>query len=255
MVLNLVPGMSTEQISQQLGQLLLDAYCHGLFGKVSKQEIDVIVFSAAVKSLYWDKPQFWKQDDSIHWLRLGAGELIRISTQLRLTKSRVQSLIEQSYALDRKQDLTPQDVIAELLVLLGRSEASADPSLPGVIRLQVPNRATRLALEDFFVASGGIVDGSFNRDLLVLRTADVLSALTKHDDNQQELIKQLAAVAERHLPKDQADSLRELETTAKPQVLLSKIGNLALQSVTQAAARWTVTECLSWLAQHFGAQA
>lgn len=251
MALNLVPGTSTEQISQ----LLLEAYCHGLFGKVSKQEIDVIVFSAAVKSLYWDKPQFWKQDGSIHWLRLGADELIRISTQLRLTKSRVQALIEQSYALDRKQGLTPQDVIAELLVLLGRSEVSSDPSLPGVIRLQVPNRATRLALEDFFVASGGIVDGSFNRDLLVLSMSDVLAALTKHAANQQELIKQMAVIAEQHLPDDQVQLIRQEGAFSKPQNLFTKIGDLAIQTTTQTATRWTVTHCLTWLAQHSGAQA
>lgn len=191
----------------------------------------------------------------MRWLRLGAGELIRICTHLRFMNARVQALIEQAYALEREQELTPQDVINELLALLKGSEASADLNVPGLIRLQVPNRATRLAFEGFFVSSGCIVDGSFNHDLLILGTADVLAALTRHAANQQELIKQLAAVAEQHLPNDQAQSLREEGASKKPQKLLSKIGDLAIQSTTQAATRWTVTHCLTWLAQHWGAQA
>ena len=255
MALNSEPATIREQIAHQLGQQLLDAYCCGLFGKVSKQEIEVMVFSAAVKSFFCDHFEFWEQDHSMRWLRLGAGELIPISTHLRLTKARVQALVEQAYALKQKQELTPQDVINEFLVLLKRSEASADLNAPGLIRLQVPNRAIRLALEGFFVSSGCIVDGSFNHDLLILGMADVLAALTKHAANQQELIKQLAAAAEQHLPNDQALTLREESAFNKPQKLRSKIGDLAIQTTTQAATRWTVTHCLTWLAQHWGAQA
>lgn len=59
MALNSEPVMIREQITHQLGQQLLDAYCRGLFGKVSKQEIDVMVFSAAVKSLFCDHFEFF----------------------------------------------------------------------------------------------------------------------------------------------------------------------------------------------------
>ena len=110
-------------------------------------------------------------------------------------------------------------------------------------------------LEDFFVASGGIVDGSFNCDLLVLSMSDVLAALTKHAANQQELIKQLAVIAEQHLPDDQVQLIRQECAFSKPQNLFTKIGDLAIQTTTQTATRWTVTHCLTWLAQHSGAQA
>ena len=217
--------MTRKQITYQLGQQLLDTYCHILFGKVSKKEIDVMVFSVAVKCLFCDNSEFWEQDHSMRWLLLGGGELIKISTHLKLTKARVQTLVEQAYALERKQELTRQDVIDELLALLKRSKASDDLNAAGVIRLQVPNRATRIALEDFFVALGSIVDGSFNSDLLVLSTAEILAALTKHASNQQELIKQLVAVAEQHLPDDQGQSLREKGTFSSPQNSLNKIGD------------------------------
>ena len=140
-----IKSTNADLFVRELGQQLLHAYQHGLFGKVSKPEIDIMVFSCAVKILLADHERVWRQNGQINWLRLGASELIRIGTQLKLTKVRVQSLLEQAYALDRDSELTPQEVIAELLALLQTSESIADHGLPGVIRLQVPNRATRLA--------------------------------------------------------------------------------------------------------------
>lgn len=120
-----------------------------------------MVFSGAVKCLFGDHSEFWEQDHSMRWLRLGTGELVRISTHLRLKEGRIQALVEQAYSLERKQELTLHDVIDELLVLLERSMASTGLNASSVIRLHVPNLATRLALEDFFVASGGSVDSIF----------------------------------------------------------------------------------------------
>ena len=246
-------SMKAELLARQLGQQLLDAYQHGLFGKVSKPEIDIMVFDCAVKILLSDHERVWNSNGQINWLRLGAGELIRIGTRLKLTKARVQSLIEQAYALDRDSELSPQEVIAELLALLQSSESIADHGQPGVIRLQVPNRATRLALEGFFVASGGIVDGSFNRDLLVLRTSDVLSALLSHSNNQDELLKQMLVVAQSHLPADQAAALDAEAINESPPSLLKRLADLAAQTAVQTSTRWSVTFCLTWLAQHLGA--
>lgn len=245
--------MKDELFALQLGQQLLDAYQHGLFGKVSKPEIDIMVFSCAVKILLSDHERVWNSSGQINWLRLGASELIRIGVQLKLTKARVQSLVEQAYSLDRNRELLPQEVIAELLELLHISESIADHGQPGEIRLQVPNRATRLALEGFFVASGGIVDGSFNRDLLVLRTSEVLSALLAHANNQDELLRQMVAVAQSHLPADQADALGSQAHSEPSPPLLKKLADLAAQTAVQTTTRWSVTFCLTWLAQHLGA--
>lgn len=141
-------------------------------------------------------------------------------------------------------------MIAELLELLQISESIADHGQPGEIRLQVPNRVTRLALEGFFVASGGIVDGSFIRDLLVLRTSEVLSALLAHANNQDELLRQLVAVAQSHLPADQADALGSQAHSEPSPPLLKRLADLAAQTAVQTTTRWTVTFCLTCLAQH-----
>jgi hypothetical protein len=234
-------SINTELFARQLGQQLLEAYQHGLFGKVSKLEIDIMVFGCAVKILLSDHERVWNSNGQINWLRLGASELIRIGTQLKLTKARVQTLVEQAYALDRDSELSAQEVIAELLALLQSSESIADHGQPGVIRFQVPTRATRLALEGFFVASGGTVDGSFNRDLLVLRTSEVLSALLAHANNQDELLRQMVAIAQSHLPADQADSLGAQAQNESSPPLLKRLADLAAQTAVQTTTRWSVT--------------
>ena len=212
-----------------------------------------MVFSCAVKILLTDQVHVWNSNGQINWLRLGASDLIRIGTQLKLTKARVQSLVEHAYSLDCDSELAPQEVITELLVLLQSSESIADHGHPGVIRLQVPNRATRLALEGFLVGSGGIVDGSFNRDLLVVRTSDVLSALLAHAPNQDELIRQMVVLAQSRLPADQADALGALAEHELSAPLVRRLADLAAQAAVQTTTRWSVTFCLTWLAKHLGA--
>lgn len=249
----MVDKATKAELTRQLGQHMLNAYQNGLFGKVSKPEIDIFVFSYAVKILLLDHDRVWNSNGQINWLRLGAGELIRIGTQLKLTKARVQSLVEQAYALDRDSELSPQEVIAELLALIHSSESISGRGQQGVIRLQVLNRATRLALEGFFVASGVIVDGSFNRDLLVLPTSEVLKALLTHADNQDELLKQMVTVAQSHLPADQAAALDAQAQNESSLPFAKRLADLAAHTAVQTTTRWSLTFCLTWLAQHLGA--
>ena len=147
-------SIKTELFALQLGQQLLDAYQFRLFGNVSKPEIDIMVFSCAVKILLSDHECVRNSNGEINWLRLSTGEFIRIGTHLKLSKACVQSLVEQAYAFDHDSEFSAQEVIEELLALLQSSESTSDHGQPGAIKLQVSNPATRLALESFFVTSG-----------------------------------------------------------------------------------------------------
>lgn len=110
-----------------------------------------------------------------------------------------------------------------------------------------------MLVECFFVASGGIVDSSFNRDLLVLRTSEVLSALLAHANNQEDVLREMVAVAKSHLPADQADALDDQAQNEPSSPLLKKLAYFAAQTAVQTTTRWSVTFCLTWLAQHLGA--
>lgn len=211
-----------------------------------------MAFCCVDKILLSDHERVWNSNGQINCLRLGASELIRIETQLKITKACFQGLVQQAYVLDRDSELSTQEVIAELLALLQSSESNKDHGQPGVIRLQVSNRATRFALEGFFVASGGIVDGSFNRDLLILRTSEVLSALLAHANNQDGLFRQMVAVSQSYLPVDQANSLDAVSQSEPSAPLLKRLADLAAQTAVPTTTRWSVTFCLTWLAQHLG---
>ncbi len=47
------------QLTLELGQAILDAYDHGLFGKVGRAEIDAMVFAASVQILLADRQDLW----------------------------------------------------------------------------------------------------------------------------------------------------------------------------------------------------
>ena len=245
-------SIKTELFALQLGQQLLDAYQFRLFGNVSKPEIDIMVFSCAVKILLSDHECVRNSNGEINWLRLSTGEFIRIGTHLKLSKACVQSLVEQAYAFDHDSDFSAQEVIEELLALLQSSESTSDHGQPGAIKLQVSNPATRLALESFFVTSGGIVDGSFTRDLLVLRTADVLSALLANANNKDVLLQQMVAASQSYLPADQADALGAQAQNELSPLLLNRLADLAAQTLVHTTTRWSLSSCLTLLAQHLG---
>ena len=238
-------SIKTELFALQLGQQLLDAYQFRLFGNVSKPEIDIMVFSCAVKILLSDHECVRNSNGEINWLRLSTGEFIRIGTHLKFSKACVQSLVEQAYAFVHDSEFSAQEVIEELLALLQSSESTSDHGQPGAIKLQVSNPDTRLALESFFVTSGGIVDGSFTRDLLVLRTADVLSALLADANNKDVLLQQMVAASQSYLPADQADALGAQAQNELSPLLLNRLADLAAQTPVHTTTRWSLSSCLT----------
>jgi len=90
------------QVTHELGQDILNAYHHGLFGRVSRAEIDAMVFAASVQIIFADRQDLWLElEDGRHfnWLRLGVKEFVRINSRLKLTTARINTWIENALAL------------------------------------------------------------------------------------------------------------------------------------------------------------
>ncbi len=71
------------RLTYELGPAILDAYYHGLFGKVCRPEIGALVFAASVQIIFADRQELWLQlEDSRHfnWLRLGVEEFVQIDS-------------------------------------------------------------------------------------------------------------------------------------------------------------------------------
>lgn len=112
------------------------------------------------------------------------------------------------------------------------------------------NRATRKALEAFFVGQGGLVDTSFNRDIGVLRLADLVEIIVAHVPDQHSFTPQLLNAALEQLPTDQHQTVVNLRDTTPDSGLREHLTMLALETSVCCCTGWTVTHLLGWLSQH-----
>ena len=241
------------QVTHELGQAILDAYHHGLFGKVSRAEIDAMVFAASVQILFADRQELWLElEDGRHfnWLRLGVKEFVLINARLRLSTARINTLIENASALGHGAEPSVQELLNELRILLDQTKQSSPELERGLIRLQVVNRTTRKALEAFFVGQGGLVDTSFNRDIVVFRLADLVELIVAHVPDQHGFTLQLLDAALEQLPTDQQQTLANARTNTPDGNLREHLTKLALETTVRSGAGWTVTHLLAWLSQH-----
>lgn len=185
-------------LTHELGQDILNSYHHGLFGRVSRAEFDAMVFAASVQIFFADRQELWLElEDGRHfnWLCLGVKEFVRINARLWLSTARINTLIENASALGHRAEPTVQELLNELMVLLDQTKQSSPELDRRLIRLHVVNRTTRKALEAFFVGEGGLVDTSFNRDIVVLRLADLLEMIVAHLPDQHGFTLQLLDAA------------------------------------------------------------
>ena len=241
------------KLTHELGQVILDAYHHGLFGKVSRAEIDAMVFAASVQILFADRQDLWLELEDgrcFNWLRLGVKEFVRINACLKLSTARINTLIENALALSHGAEPSVQELLNELRILLDQTKQSSPELERGLIRLHVVNRATRKALEAFFIGQGGLVDTSFNRDIVVLRLADLVEVIVAYVPDQHGFTLLLLDAALEQLPTDLQQTLANARSNTPDSSLREYLTKLALETTIRSGAGWTVTHLLAWLCQH-----
>jgi len=84
-------GISAE-LTHELGPDILNACYRGMFARVSRAEIDAMVFAASVQILFADRQDLWLElEDRRHfkWLRLGVNESVRNNSGLKLSTARI----------------------------------------------------------------------------------------------------------------------------------------------------------------------
>ena len=116
-----------------------------------------------------------------------------------------------------------------------------------LIRLHVVNRTRRKALKVFFIGQGGLVDTSFNRDIVVFRLADLLEMLVAHVPDQQGFTLQLLDAALEQLPTDQQQIVVSVNNTTPDSRLRKHLTKLALETTVASGASRTLTHLLDWL--------
>jgi len=113
--------------------------------------------------------------------------------------------------------------------------------------LHVVNSASRKALKAFFVGQGALVDTSFNRDIVVLRLADLVEMIVAHVPDQHGFTLQLLDAALEQLPADLQQPLANARSNTTDSSLREHLTKLALETTVRSGAGWTVTHLLAWL--------
>jgi len=195
-------------LEHALGTQILDLYRQTIFGKAAKVEIDLKVFATLVRIAFREQPSLWEAERFL-WLRIEPVHLRRLSIELRITETRVASLVEQCALSEGAENLAGATAIAEIQGLVKRYRQDTSDLKEGRLRLFIPNRYTRRAIEAFLSSNGAIPDTSFHRDHLVIRLGDLL--LASAGTSEQERSQFLQEIAERASAEMDQDALRQFE--------------------------------------------
>jgi hypothetical protein len=195
-------------LEHALGCQILDLYRQTIFGKTTKAEIDLKVFAALVRIAFRKEPTLWERERFL-WLRIEPVHLRKLSIELRITEMRVVGLVEQCALAEGAENLEGAAAIAEIQGLAKRYRQEKTDLNEGRLRLFIPNRYTRKAIEAFLSSNGAIPETSFHRDHLVIRLGDLLLAAV--GTAEQESSKFLQELAERAAAEMGQDTLRAFE--------------------------------------------
>ena len=160
---------------KQLGIKILDAYRKSIFGKVSKFEIDIIVFGAFVMEAFENNATLCN-NDGINWFRLESEHIRQLSIKLKITENKVSSLIENCALFEMYDDKNGNLIVDEIKRLILKTRQNSRDIAAGMIRIHIPNKLTRTAIEGFLAKSGGIPDTSFSQKILTIRLIDLINA-------------------------------------------------------------------------------
>lgn len=167
---------------ERLGQRIFDVYQKTLFGKVSKTEIDLIVFEALVFELFKNREELIIVD-RVNWLWLTSSDIRFISIKLKITETRVGTLLEQCALYQSRDEISNDSIFNLLRYNIGRIRQNQRTLEDGKIQIYLPNKYAKNALESLLVNRGGIPESSFNKGILVIRLIDLVAININNEDD------------------------------------------------------------------------
>lgn len=174
---------------EYLGKRIRTLYTIGIFGKVLKSEIDLLVFGTLVRQTFQKEEKIVSEDSIINWLNIESKHIRQLSLKLRITESRVSSLLERCALMEQANSLTNQNTISQIKKLTSKVTQETRDIKQGKFRLYIPNKITRAAIEGFLTQNGGIPDTSYNKNILKIRIIDILNCLQEKNIDEKFLIK------------------------------------------------------------------
>lgn len=156
--------------------------------RVLKTEIDGILFRAYARQQHRLK----RGAEEFRWHHFGPQDVRDLSIHLRITESRVETLLEQAALTDGIQDLGTAEIIAIIQDLASKTHQDKKDLEEAKLRLFVTNRVLRSYIEAFLLQGGGIPETSFHRGHLVIRIGDLLLAASRQGEDMEKFLATVA---------------------------------------------------------------
>lgn len=228
--------MQNVNHNEVLGEKIIEEYLSGVFGKVSKQEIDLMVFGTVARQLLLDDADLWEKDQ-FFWIRITPSHIRKLSLHLRIPETRVSSLVENCALFEGAEDLPLIRAIDEIERLTKKFNQDPNDLRAGKLRLFVPNKFTRRAIESFLLKSGGIPETSFHSDHLVIRLSDLLLAVG--ETNGIEIESLIRNISEKAYIETNNDVLRDIIKVQDKKPIKELVGNFSIALTSSIAAAGT----------------
>ena len=174
--------MADTDLFKSLGEEIYNRYTQTIFARVSKPEIDGIVFHTfLLKNLDPTKIT----SNSIQYNAIDKDTVYRLSLAAGLTEETIQRKLEADfYAYRNKSDDNAEFGIRDFIESQLQSTKTGSESIKdGKVRLLVANPVVKKQFVNALSNLGFVPDYSFNRDIVSIGVLDVLAILGKDNDS------------------------------------------------------------------------
>jgi len=168
-----------------LGSALISLYTRAGFGKVLKAEIDALVFHHLSLGKLVGMDAGLVLDGKIAYFRVNKRHIHALSLELRVTEAVVVRLLENDYLthLAGSENAEESYVPSILLDMIDSTGIKKENIKDGKLRFNVANPIVQKILQAEIFRIGGIVDYSFNKDIVIIEFYDIFRLLRFSDDD------------------------------------------------------------------------
>ncbi|MFA5480426.1 MAG: hypothetical protein WC002_10730 [Candidatus Muiribacteriota bacterium] len=213
-----------SELYLELGNELIEKYQTTIFGKISKAEIDIIVFNYLVKIIIGAETPLFK---------INKEQIRRISLTLGITESRVSTMIENVFLYETKvkgeEGELKAKILEEIFELAGQTIQDKKDLEEGKIRIYIPNKIFKNAIQHYFIQIGGLIDTTFNRNIMVIRLVDLLKVRMDSKEISEEHLKKIIKniKSQQNFDEKQKQFLKELNEKPASEIGVEIIKDLA----------------------------
>jgi hypothetical protein len=226
-------------VENALGRALADLYIRAGFGKVLKAEIDALVFHHLALGILAGMDAGLAVDGKIAYFNVNKRHIHALSLELRVTEAVVVRLLENDYLTQPVKLKTAEEsyIPSILMDMIDSTKIKKENIKDGKLRFNVANPIVQKILQAEIFRIGGIVDCSFNKDIVIIELYDILRLLRFSEDDAIALqIKDV--LSERIKDADPASEEKKLLGALLHKPVVEQLKSILKGGATEAAKKY-----------------